>query len=100
MDLRQKGSWDEVWSGLIDPEAREQLKRSQFMARRKSAFEIMDFEIVSTDETGEAGSVVARMDTMMTILEPGGGRRRIPREMEDTQEWILRDGRWYIRLTS
>jgi len=98
MDLRQKGSWDVIWSGLVDPEAREAIKRGAFMARRRSSFDILGFEIVSVDDEGRTGRVVARMETEVPVLKPGGGTMRIPRELEDTQEWVRREGRWYIRL--
>jgi len=98
MDLRQKGSWEAIWTGLIDPETRTDIKRSAFMERRRSSFDIVDFEIVSVKEEGEAGEVVARMDTIVPVLKPGGGTLRIPRELDDAQEWVLREGRWYIQL--
>lgn len=98
MDLRQKGSWDAIWTGMIDPEARESIKHEVYLERRRSSFDIVDFEIVSVDEKGEEGQVVARLDTIVPILKPGGGVMRIPREVDDSQSWVLRDGRWYIQL--
>lgn len=98
MDMRQKGSWDAIWTGMIDPEAREQIKHEVYLERRRSSFDIVDFEIVSVDEEGQEGRVVAKMDTIVPVLKPGGGLMRIPREVDDTQEWVLRDGRWYIQL--
>lgn len=98
MDLRQNGSWEAVWTGMIDPEARAGLKKKVFMAKRESSFEILDFELVSVDEEQDEGRVVARMDTVVPILKPGGGTMRLPRELEDTQAWVRRDGRWYIQL--
>ena len=98
MDLRQRGSWDAIWNGLIDPEAREGIRRASFMEKRRSSFDIVDFEIVSVDEEGEEGRVVARMDTIVPVIKPGGGLLRVPRELDDSQKWVLRDGRWYIQL--
>ncbi len=98
MDLRQKGSWDAIWTGMVDPEVRETIKRAAFMERRASSFDIVDFEIVSVDEKGEEGLVVAKMDTILPVLKPGGGLMRIPRELDDSQKWVLREGRWYIQL--
>ena len=98
MDLRQKGSWDAIWTGMIDPEVREGLKRNVFMERRRSAFDIVDFEIVSVDEMGEEGRVVAKMDAIVPVLKPGGGTLRVPREVDDSQDWVLREGSWYIQL--
>ncbi|MDG2305463.1 MAG: hypothetical protein P8R42_12615 [Candidatus Binatia bacterium] len=98
MDLRQKGSWDAIWTGMIDPQVREGLKRTAFMEKRRSSFDIVDFEIISVDEKGQEGQVVARMDTIVPVLKPGGGTMRIPRELDDPQDWVLREGSWYIQL--
>ena len=98
MDLRQRGNWDEIWNGLVDPTSREGLKRDEFMARRRSSFDIVDFEILTVDETGQSGRVVAKLDAVVPVLKPGGGTMRIPRELDDAQTWVRRDGRWYIQL--
>lgn len=98
MDMRQQGSWEAIWDGMIDPQAREQIKEEIYLERRRSSFDIVDFEIISIDEQGDEGRVVAKLDAIVSVLKPGGGLMRIPREVDDAQQWVLRDGRWYIQL--
>jgi hypothetical protein len=98
MELRRKGSWDEIYEGLVDPEAKLKLTRDSFLARRRSAFDILEFKVVSVEEKEGQGTVVARLDAVLPVLKPGGGTLNVRRQLDDAQQWVLRDGRWYIQL--
>lgn len=98
MELRQKGSWEEIYEGMVDPDSKPKLSRDAFMERRKSAFDILEFEVVSVEETEGQGVVRARMQAVLPVLKPGGGTLSVRRELDDAQKWVQRDGRWYIQL--
>ncbi|HEY8515020.1 MAG TPA: hypothetical protein VIS07_05880 [Candidatus Binatia bacterium] len=98
LELKQKRDWDAIYDGLLDPELRKTLKRETFLRRRSAAFDILGFKVVSTEEQGETGKVVAKLDAMIPVLNPRGGTTMLRKEVEEPQKWVSRDGRWYIQL--
>ena len=98
MDLRQRGQWEMVWDEYVDPALRNQEKRKVYMAKRRSVFDIEAFEVVSVAEKGTKGEVVVEIDAIVPVLKPGGGLLRLPRELRDTQQWVRKEGSWYIQL--
>ncbi len=72
-----------------------------FLKRREAAFDVLNFSVVSAEEQeGGTGKVVAKIDAMIPVLNPKGGTTMLRKEMEESQKWVARDGRWYIRLES
>ena len=100
LELKQKRDWDAIYDGLLDPELHTKLKRELFLRRRAAAFDVLGFTVVSTKEEGETGKVVAKLDAMVPVLNPRGGTTMLRKELEEPQQWVARDGRWYIRLES
>ena len=101
LELKQKRDWVAIYDGLLDPELHEKLKRDVFLKRREAAFDVLNFSVVSVDEgEGGTGKVVAKIDAMIPVLNPKGGTTMLRKEMEESQKWVARDGRWYIRLES
>lgn len=97
MELRQQGRWEEVWSRFLAPRVREGMDRAGFVERRSLAFDIRGFQIESVEiEEEDAGLVVVEIDAVISVLEPGGGTRRIPRMVTDRQQWVREGTRWYI----
>ncbi len=101
LELKQKRDWVAIYDGLLDPELHEKLKRDAFLKRREAAFDVLNFSVVSAEEQeGGTGKVVAKIDAMIPVLNPKGGTTMLRKEMEESQKWVARDGRWYIRLES
>ena len=100
LELKQKRDWAAIYDGLLDPELRPKLNRDVFLRRRNAAFDVLGFTVVSANEEGEAGKVVAKVDAMVPILNPQGGTTMLRKELEEPQKWVARGGRWYIQLES
>lgn len=101
LELKQKRDWVAIYEGLLDPELQPKLKREVFLKRREAAFDVLGFTVVSTkEEEGGTGKVVAKIDAMIPVLNPRGGTTMLRRELEEPQQWVARDGRWYIQLES
>ena len=101
LELKQKRDWVAIYEGLLDPELHGKLKREVFLKRRDASFDVLNFTVVSAEEQeGGGGQVVARIDAMIPVLNPKGGTTMLRKEMEESQKWVARDGRWYIRLDS
>ena len=98
LELKQKREWTAIYQGLLDPEARKTLKLEQFLAPRKETMDVLGFELVDTEVSDGSGSVRAKMDVVIPVLSPRGGTTMIRKELEDSQRWVQRDGRWYIQL--
>jgi hypothetical protein len=101
LELKQKRDWVAIYDGLLDPELHQKLKREVFLKRREAAFDVLNFSVVSAEEQeGGTGKVVAKIDAMIPVLNPKGGTTMLRKEMEESQKWVARDGRWYIQLES
>lgn len=101
LELKQKRDWVAIYDGLLDPELHGKLKREVFLKRREAAFDVLNFSVVSAEEQeGGTGTVVAKIDAMIPVLNPKGGTTMLRKEMEESQKWVARDGRWYIQLES
>jgi hypothetical protein len=100
MELRQKGDWEKIYDDLLDPELKVKLERDKFLQRRKSTFDILEFQVDAkqAEAGGTEATVVARIEAMMPIRKPGGAVMSIRRQVQDQQDWVQRDGGWYIRL--
>ena len=98
--MKQKRDWGGIYDGLLDPDARKSLVREDFLKHRKGTFDVLGFSVVSTqvDEAQGSAKVVARIDASIPVLSPRGGTSMLRKELEDSQEWVRRGGRWYIHL--
>jgi hypothetical protein len=100
MELKQKRDWASVYDGLLDPESRKTLAREEFLNKRKSTFDILGFQLVTTqvDEKQGSAKVVAKIDANIVVLSPRGGTTMLRKELDESQAWVRRDGTWYIQL--
>jgi hypothetical protein len=98
MALKQKREWTAIYQGILDPEARKDVKLEDFLKPRKGAMELLGYELVSAEVDDGSGSVKAKVDVVIPVLSPRGGTTMMRRELEDSQKWVQRDGRWYIQL--
>jgi len=98
LELKQRHDWPAIFDGLLDPEARKVIDRDAFLKKRSVPFDVLSFDLVSTKTEGDRGSVMAKLDAMIPVLNPRGGTVMIRKQLDDPQEWVNRDGHWYIRL--
>jgi hypothetical protein len=98
LELKQKREWTAIYEGLLDPETRKTVKLEEFLAPRKVTMDLLGFQVLGADVKDGSGSVRAKMDVVIPVLSPRGGTTMIRKELEDSQEWVRRDGRWYIQL--
>jgi hypothetical protein len=98
LELKQRHAWAEIYDEVLDPESRKTLEKQRFLKKRENAFDILGFEVVSTEQKGEEGRVRVRMEAMIPIRNPGGETSLVRKKVQDPQTWVYRDGRWYIRL--
>lgn len=98
LQLKQKREWPAIYEGLLDPETRKTLKIEDFLNRRKGTIELLGFAVVVARVEDDHGTVRARVDTMIPVLSPRGGTTMIRKELDEPQEWVRREGRWYIQL--
>ena len=98
LELKQKREWTAIYEGLLDPESRKTVKLEDFLRVRKSTMDLVGFQLVETEVTDGNGSVRAKVDAVVPVLSPQGGTTMLRRELEDSQHWVQRDGRWYIQL--
>ncbi|HZR83312.1 MAG TPA: hypothetical protein VFD92_19615 [Candidatus Binatia bacterium] len=98
LELKQKRQWTAIYEGLLDPETRKTVKLEDFLRPRKETMDVLGFEVLSTDVADGSGSVKAKMDVVIPVLSPRGGTTMIRKELQDSQQWVRRDGRWYIQL--
>ena len=98
LELKQRHAWAQIYDEILDPEARKSLERQRFLKKRENAFDIVGFEVVSTQQNGQDGQVQVQMEAMIPIRNPGGETSLVRKNVQDPQKWVYRDGRWYIRL--
>jgi hypothetical protein len=98
LELKQRHDWPAIYDGLLDPEARKTVDRDAFLKKRSVPFDVLSFDLVSAKTEGDRGSVMAKLDAMIPVLNPRGGTVMIRKQLDDPQEWVNRNGHWYIRL--
>jgi hypothetical protein len=102
METRQRRDWAQIYDEFIDPAGRARLDRQEFLRSRGGGFEILGYEVVfsETEEGSDpaSGQVRIKIDAMIPLLAPGGGTKTVRRDLEDSQSWVFREGRWFVRL--
>ena len=97
--LKQQHEWGAIYDQILDPEMKTKLAREDFLRKRELAFDVLSFDIVKTQENEDRAKVIAEVQAMIPILQPGGGTQLVRKQMQDPQEWVNRDGTWYIELS-
>ena len=98
LELKQQHAWARIYDEVLDPESHNQLEKQRFLKKRERAFDILGFEILTAEQNGQEGRVRVQMEAMIPVLKPGGETSLIRKQVQDPQDWVFRDGRWYIRL--
>jgi len=102
MEVRQGREWGVLYDEFLDPAGRAAIARPAFLAKRGGGFDILGFEVLRSEVQAETqpprGRVQVQLDALIPVLLPGGGSRTVRRSVEEPQQWVFRDGSWYIQL--
>ncbi|MFM7143872.1 MAG: hypothetical protein ACKO2K_18360 [Alphaproteobacteria bacterium] len=98
-DLRQKADWASIYRDMLDPEIRKSLKIDDFLKpREQSTMEFLGARVGSFDPKGDRVTVPVEVDANVPVMRPGGPPLTIRKQIEEKQDWVRRDGQWYVRL--
>ncbi len=97
--LKQSKGWPEVYDQYLDPEAKKTIPREAFLKRRWLAFDVLSYEISSVHEEGDKAKVAVTNEVNFPLKTPQGELTFIKKQVTTNDEWVRRDGNWYVRLT-
>ncbi|MCC6847257.1 MAG: hypothetical protein IT294_02060 [Deltaproteobacteria bacterium] len=98
--LKQSKAWPEVYDKYVDPEAKKSLSREAFLKRRFLAFDILSYEISDVKQEGEdKGAVAVTNEVNFPLKTPEGELTFIKKRVTTTDQWVRRDGVWYVVMT-
>jgi len=97
--LKQTKSWGEVYEKYLDPEARTTVAKEAFLKRRFLAFDILSYEISDVKEEGDKATVTVNNEANIPLKTPQGELTFIKKQVTTKDEWVRRDGNWYVILT-
>ena len=98
-ELRQGRDWQAVYREMLDPEIRKSLKIEDFLAPRKDAtMAFLGARMGQVELSGDRASVDVEVDADVPVLRPGAPPITIRKQIGEKQDWVRRDGQWYVRL--
>jgi hypothetical protein len=98
-ELKQAKRWEEVYDGYLDPTLKGVVSKDAFLKKRLLAFDILGYSITETTLAGERATVRVTNEVNLPLREPGGTVRVTRKTVETRDEWVRRDGIWYVRLS-
>ncbi len=97
--LKQSKAWEEVYGNYLDPEHKKTVTKEAFLKRRFLAFDILSYEISDVKEEGDKATVVVTNEANIPLKTPTGELTFIKKQVTTKDEWVRRDGNWYVVLT-
>lgn len=97
--LRQAKRWEEVYDGYLDPSLKSTLSRDTFLKKRLLAFDILNYTISEATEQGDEGTVRVKAQANIPLRAPGAKVQMTQKEFADEEQWVRREGVWYVRLS-
>jgi hypothetical protein len=97
--LKQSKGWPEVYDSYLDPDAKKTVTREAFLRRRWLAFDILSYEINDVHEEGDKATVTVSNEVNFPLKTPQGELTFIKKQVTTKDEWVRRDGSWYVVLT-
>lgn len=97
--LKQSKGWPEVYDRYLDPEAKKTLPKDAFLKRRFLAFDILSYEITDVQGSPDRATVVVQNEANFPLKSPDGELQFIKKHVTTKDEWVRRDGEWYVVLT-
>jgi hypothetical protein len=96
--LKQSKGWEEVYDQYLDPEAKKKVSKEAFLKRRWLAFDILSYEISDIQEANDKATVVVVNDANIPLKTPEGELKFFKKQVTTKDEWVRRDGNWYVVL--
>lgn len=97
--LKQSKGWAEVYDQYLDPEAKKTVTKDAFLKRRWLAFDILSYQISNVQEEGDEATVAVDNEVNFPLKTPQGDLQFIKKQVTTKDQWVLREGRWYVVLT-
>lgn len=97
-ELKQSKKWEEVYDQFLDPSARSGLTKEAFLKRRWLAFDTLSYEISEVQETNDTATVAVSSEANIPLKTPVGDMRFIKSRVTTKDQWVRRDGAWYVEL--
>jgi len=97
--LKQSKGWAEVYDGYLDPEAKKTVTREAFLKRRWLAFDILSYQISNVQEEGDKATVAVDNEVNFPLKTPQGELTFIKKQVTTKDQWVRRDGQWYVIQT-
>lgn len=98
-EMRQKLEWKAIYQDMLDPELRKSFKIEDFLKRREQAtMEFLGARVGKVGIEGDRASVEVEVEANVPVLRPGGPPMTIRKQIAEKQDWVRRDGQWYVRL--
>jgi hypothetical protein len=97
--LKQSKAWEEVYDKYLDPEAKKTVTKEAFLKRRWLAFDILSYEIGDVQENGDKATVTVNNEANIPLKTPQGELQFFKKQVATKDEWVRRDGVWYVVLT-
>ena len=97
--LKQAKTWPEVYDKYLDPEAKKTVTNEAFLKRRWLAFDILSYEISNVQEEGDKATVEVTNEVNFPLKTPQGELTFIKKQVNTKDQWVRRDGVWYVLLS-
>ena len=98
-ELKQTKRWEEVYDGCLDPVLKGTLSREAFLKKRLLSFDILTYTLGEVLESGDRGTVRVEMEANLPVRWPNGAVHLVQKKTTVEDEWVKRDGVWYVRLS-
>lgn len=97
--LKQAKTWPEVYDKYLDPDAKKTVTKEAFLKRRWLAFDILSYEIGEIQVQGDKAKVAVTNEVNFPLKTPQGELTFIKKQVTTNDDWVQRDGTWYVVLT-
>jgi hypothetical protein len=97
--LKQSKGWAEVYDGYLDPEAKKSVTKEAFLKRRWLAFDILSYQISNVQEEGDKATVAVDNEVNFPLKTPQGELTFIKKQVNTKDQWVRREGQWYVIQT-
>ncbi len=97
--LKQAKNWAEVYDKYLDPESKKTVTKDAFLKRRWLAFDILSYEIGEVHADADKAKVAVTNEVNFPLKTPQGELTFIKKQVTTNDDWVQRDGTWYVVLT-
>jgi hypothetical protein len=97
-ELSQSKEWEQVYDAYLDPTVKSQLTKPAFLERRRLAYDTLSYEINEVQDENDAGTVTVTSEVNIPLKTPAGELRLIKKRITTKEQWVRRDGVWYVEL--